>query len=78
MVMVMVMVMAGKAVMCEKPLALELNAISGLYEKARLMKLPLLCAFNRRFDNTFIKLQQSVAKGQVGDIHMIKITRYWI
>lgn len=33
-----------------------------------------MVAFQRRFDPTFQRLQQSVAKGEIGDVHMIHIT----
>jgi hypothetical protein len=33
-----------------------------------------MVAFQRRFDPTFRRLQQSVEKGEIGDVHMIHIT----
>lgn len=35
-------------------------------------KIPLLCAFNRRFDPSFVQVKERVNDGEVGEVHVIK------
>ncbi|XP_068205694.1 uncharacterized oxidoreductase YrbE-like isoform X2 [Palaemon carinicauda] len=63
---------SGKAVLCEKPIAENLNETRECYEIAKEMQKPLLCAFNRRFDPSFKELQRRVHSGSIGQIHMVK------
>ena len=45
---------AGKAVFTEKPVAEEPASVKRCYELSHKTKKPLFCAFNRRFDPSFI------------------------
>lgn len=63
---------AGKAVLCEKPLAFSYEGIQKCYEAARDANKPLLCAFNRRFDPGFRSIKQRVLEGEVGKVHVVK------
>lgn len=45
-------VIAGKAVMCEKPLSFSLKAIVDCYQTAEEKAKHLFCAFNRRYGET--------------------------
>ena len=65
---------AGKAVFCEKPIAATLEATKACYKEASDAGLPLLCAFNRRFDPGFKRVYKQVREGKVGKVHMIKTT----
>lgn len=63
---------AGKAVLCEKPIAENLQETRICYQIAQKMERPLLCAFNRRFDPSFKELKTLVHSGHVGQVHLIK------
>ncbi|CAL8091066.1 unnamed protein product [Orchesella dallaii] len=62
----------GKAVFCEKPIADNNEDIKKCYQKAQDAGLPLLCAFNRRFDPSFSTLAKRVHAGELGKVHMVK------
>lgn len=65
---------AGKAIFCEKPIALDLaeakDCVSVLQETGA------LCAmgFNRRYDPQFAKLKSQLDEGKLGKVEMITIT----
>ncbi|XP_072044452.1 inositol 2-dehydrogenase-like [Amphiura filiformis] len=65
---------AGKAVFCEKPLALDSKTADECYKVAEECKLPLLCAFNRRFDPTYANIIQRARKGELGQVRYVKTT----
>ena len=65
---------AGKAVFCEKPIATTIEATKACYKESYDAGLPLLCAFNRRFDPGFRQVYQQVNEGKIGKVHMIKTT----
>ncbi|XP_058954172.1 myo-inositol 2-dehydrogenase-like [Pocillopora verrucosa] len=65
---------AGKAVFCEKPIAPTLQAIEHCYKEADNQHLPLLCAFNRRFDPTVRSVFDRVRKDDIGNIQVVKTT----
>jgi myo-inositol 2-dehydrogenase/D-chiro-inositol 1-dehydrogenase len=62
----------GKPVFCEKPIANQLVDIKKCYETAEKAKLPLFCAFNRRFDPSFVQVKKRVDKGELGKLHVLK------
>ena len=62
----------GKGVFCEKPVAKTLSAVSKCYDVAAKAGLPLLCAFNRRFDDAFCSVKDQVQAGAIGKVHSIK------
>ena len=64
----------GKAVFCEKPIAVTMKATQACYEEAKKAGLPLMCAFNRRFDYGMAGVRDRVRAGQVGKLHIIKTT----
>ena len=63
---------AGKAVFCEKPISDDLQKTISCYEAASKAKLPLFCAFNRRFDPTYVAIHKKARAGAVGHIQTIK------
>ena len=65
---------AGKAVFCEKPIAPTVEGTKACYKEASDAGLPLLCAFNRRFDPGFSRIHQQVREGKIGKVYMIKTT----
>ena len=65
---------AGKAVLCEKPVDNDLaRADEAVAELARL-GVPVMLAFNRRFDPTNIELKRAIAAGEIGDVRQVIIT----
>jgi len=62
----------GKAVFCEKPIAKELENVKKCYKLAEEKGLPLFCAFNRRFDPSFLNVHQRVQQNELGKLHMVK------
>lgn len=63
---------AKKAVLCEKPLAPNHRGMAECYKLAKEMGVPLLTAFNRRFDPNFQDVHKRSQEGEVGDIRVIK------
>jgi len=62
---------AGKHVLCEKPLARNIETIAKCYKLAKEKDVILLCAFNRRFDP---QIQEMISKkSSVGIMQSIKI-----
>lgn len=65
---------AGKAVLCEKPVDLDIAkayaAEKALGERARRVML----GFNRRFDPSFSEIHRRIAEGDIGDFHQLIIT----
>ena len=65
---------AGKSVLCEKPIDLDINKVNECYEVVKDLNIPIQIGFNRRFDNNIQKLKLAKDKGEVGDLEMIVIT----
>jgi len=65
---------AGKAIFTEKPLSVNLHEIDIVYNLAKEKKLPLLCAFNRRFDRSWYKVKEAVRRGDIGTPQIIRST----
>ena len=49
---------AGKAVLCEKPIDLDINKVNECRENIKNTNVPIQIGFNRRFDNSHSKLQK--------------------
>lgn len=67
---------AGKAVFCEKPVSDTAEKIALCYSEAEKAGKPLYCAFNRRFDPSMSRIQNKVADGDLGKVHIIKTTSH--
>ena len=63
---------AGKAVYCEKPISESVAGVKKCYKAANTVKLPLFCAFNRRYDTAYAGIQHRVRSGEVGHVQTIK------
>lgn len=65
---------AGKAVLCEKPVDLD---IGRAYEAEKAMAQHggrVMLGFNRRFDRSFSEIHQRIRSGDIGDLHQVLIT----
>tara|TARA_R110002049_G_scaffold25557_13_gene89709 strand:- start:2630 stop:3616 length:987 start_codon:yes stop_codon:yes gene_type:complete len=65
---------AGKAIFCEKPLDLDINAASQCVAVARECGVLLSIGFNRRHDPTLGNLKTLIDAGQVGEVEVVSIT----
>jgi len=65
---------AGKAIFCEKPIALDLGAIDRALESVAQAGVTLQVGFNRRFDPSFAALRDAVAQGRIGKPESLRIT----
>ena len=63
---------AEKAVLCEKPLGLDLDEIDRGFRLAEQKNRPLLVAFQRRFDPSFAAVIEAARAGDLGRLHFIR------
>lgn len=67
---------AGKPVLCEKPIDLDIARVDGLRARAAgaaAAGLPVALGFNRRFDPHFAELHRRVLAGEVGPLEQLTI-----
>ena len=65
---------AGKAIFCEKPIGLNEEEILDTLKIVQTNNTLLQLGFNRRFDPSFAHLQRQVQAGEIGTVHLVKIT----
>ena len=65
---------AGKAVFCEKPLDLETARAERCRQVAAAAGIPLFVGFNRRYDPSFRRMRDDIARGAIGRIEMVTVT----
>ena len=65
---------AGKAVLCEKPIHLNIDRVGACGEVVASAGTVVQIGFNRRFDPSHAALRQSVLDGEIGSIEQIVIT----
>jgi myo-inositol 2-dehydrogenase / D-chiro-inositol 1-dehydrogenase len=63
---------AGKAVWCEKPIALELAETARIVELAKQAGAPLQLGFMRRFDPGYVAAKARIAAGELGRIEQFR------
>ena len=64
---------AGKAIMCEKPVSLDVNAILETLKIVEKNKSTLMIGFNRRFDPNFADLEKRIRRGDIGDVEIVTV-----
>jgi myo-inositol 2-dehydrogenase / D-chiro-inositol 1-dehydrogenase len=64
----------AKPVFLEKPVSLELAEVDRALAAAERTQLFLQVGFNRRFDPAHASVCEAVASGDVGDVHVVRIT----
>ncbi len=67
---------AGKAVLCEKPVDLDLQRARDCLSKANATNVPVMMGFNRRFDHNFAALKSSVQAGEIGQPELLSIASF--
>src|SRR5262249_36350353 len=67
---------AGKAIFCEKPLDLDRRRAAACAAVAEQCGVPLMVAFNRRFDPNFPRLEGEIRAGRIGRPEILRITSY--
>ena len=67
---------AGKAIFCEKPLDLDRRRAAACAAVAEQCGVPLMVAFNRRFDPNFARLEHEIRAGRIGRPEILRITSY--
>jgi len=67
-------VKAGKAVLCEKPIDLDLQRARTGWQEIVHLKPAVMLGFNRRFDPSFRALQQRLQAGEIGKLELVAIT----
>jgi myo-inositol 2-dehydrogenase / D-chiro-inositol 1-dehydrogenase len=65
---------AGKAIMCEKPVSLDLVEVDRALAAVEAAGVPFQIGFNRRFDPTHAAVAAAVASGEVGEPQLARIT----
>jgi myo-inositol 2-dehydrogenase/D-chiro-inositol 1-dehydrogenase len=65
---------AGKHVFCEKPLSLDVEGGRAATAAADRAGVCLQIGFQRRFDADFISAKNQIEAGELGDVHLLRIT----
>jgi len=64
---------AGKAIFCEKPIDLDIDRVRGVLAHLEAHPVPMMLAFNRRFDPNLAALKAQIDAGAIGEVEMITI-----
>lgn len=64
---------AGKAVLCEKPIALDMKDVVAAQAELDAITTPVMFGFNRRFDPSFAAVRKAVQDGRIGDLEQLTI-----
>jgi len=67
---------AGKAVLCEKPVDLDLARAQQCLKASAQHNKPIMIGFNRRFDPNFSALKNAFDNGEVGEGELLSITSF--
>jgi myo-inositol 2-dehydrogenase/D-chiro-inositol 1-dehydrogenase len=67
---------AGKAVLCEKPVDLDLARARICLERVTKTGQPVMIGFNRRFDANFQALKKALEAGDIGKAEMLSVTSF--
>jgi myo-inositol 2-dehydrogenase/D-chiro-inositol 1-dehydrogenase len=65
---------AGKAVLCEKPLDLDLAKVDASWARLKDHNPTIMVGFNRRFDPSFKALRRRIQAGEIGKLEQVVIT----
>jgi myo-inositol 2-dehydrogenase/D-chiro-inositol 1-dehydrogenase len=65
---------AGVAILCEKPIDLDLRRAADAVTYATHRSVRAMIDFNRRFDRDYAELKRVVDAGEIGDVEMIQLS----
>lgn len=65
---------AGKPILCEKPIDVDIHKVEECREALKAFDVPLQLGFNRRFDPSHAGVQKAVASGEIGPLELLVIT----
>jgi myo-inositol 2-dehydrogenase/D-chiro-inositol 1-dehydrogenase len=65
---------AGKHIFCEKPIDLSVPKVKTALEAVKKAGVQLQVGFNRRFDHNFKQVRDLALAGEVGQVHVVKVT----
>ena len=64
----------GKAVLCEKPIDLDIAKADAAVTEIERLNGRVMLAFNRRFDPSFRELRRAIKAGEIGEVRQVIIT----
>lgn len=64
----------GKAVLCEKPIDLDMAKSEEAASEVERQNGRVMLAFNRRFDSTFAEMHKAIDDGRIGDVRQVIIS----
>jgi myo-inositol 2-dehydrogenase / D-chiro-inositol 1-dehydrogenase len=64
---------AGKAVLCEKPIDLDLARVDRCWVEIAALNPTIMIGFNRRFDPSFRQVKERIAAGDIGRLEQLTI-----
>lgn len=64
----------GKAVLCEKPVDLDICKVDAAIAEANRLKARAMVAFNRRFDPSMAAVRRAIDAGEIGEVRQVVIT----
>lgn len=67
-------VAAGKPILCEKPIDLNLDRVNACAEKIAGSTVPIQLGFNRRYDPGHCAARDAMLAGDIGDLHQVIIS----
>ncbi|ETX28637.1 inositol 2-dehydrogenase [Roseivivax isoporae LMG 25204] len=65
---------AGRPILCEKPIDVDLSRVEECREALRGRDVPIQLGFNRRFDPSHGAVRKAVADGEIGALELLVIT----
>ncbi|MDR1429266.1 MAG: inositol 2-dehydrogenase [Spirochaetaceae bacterium] len=65
---------AGKHVFCEKPIDLSVAKVKAALDAVKQAGKKLQIGFNRRFDHNFKQIRDLTLSGEIGQVHIVKIS----
>lgn len=64
----------GKAVLCEKPIDLDMAKSLAALEEVERLNGRVMLAFNRRFESTFAQMRAAIDAGDIGEVRQVIIS----
>lgn len=65
---------AGKAVLCEKPVDLDIERVDAAIAELETLDARVMLAFNRRFDASATEMRRAIDAREIGDVRQVMIT----